>query len=444
MNPPACGWSLTLRSRDWRTLERHLFPGDDDEHGAVILAEQTTGPRGLRLLARRLLLACDGVDYVPGQHGYRALSPDFVRDCALQARAEGLSYLAVHNHGGFDTVAFSPIDLASHQRGYPALVQLTRGTVGGLVLAQGAAAGELWLSDGTRARLSEVVVPGNNLRRLRPTPAIAPAADARFDRQARLFGDAGQDVLRRMRVGVVGLGGAGSILVELLARLGVGHLVLIDDDRVTEDNLPRLLAAEPDDVGQPKTELAQRNALRANPAIDLDCQTLPVQSPTARAALERCDWIFLAADTHGARHWVNRVIEGHLIPGTQVGVKIPVDASGTVGMIHTVTRLLIPGEGCMWCNGLIDPTELAIDMAPHETRRQARYIDEVPAASVIALNAVAASEAVNHFMLAATGLHLDHNDTAHTLTVPRTRQRQLQTPRRDPGCRWCGEASPKC
>ena len=98
----------------------------------------------------------------------------------------------------------------------------------------------------------------------------------------------------------------------------------------------------------------------------------------------------------------------------------------------------------MWCNGLIDPTELAIDMAPHETRRQARYIDEVPAASVIALNAVAASEAVNHFMLAATGLHLDHNDTAHTLTLPRTRQRQLQTPRRDPGCRWCGEAFPKC
>lgn len=44
---------------------------------------------------------------------------------------------------------------------------------------------------------------------------------------------------------VAGLGGAGSIITEFLARLGVGELVLIEDDTVDNTNLPRLLGATP-------------------------------------------------------------------------------------------------------------------------------------------------------------------------------------------------------
>ncbi|WP_328648038.1 ThiF family adenylyltransferase [Amycolatopsis sp. NBC_00348] len=60
-----------------------------------------------------------------------------------------------------------------------------------------------------------------------------------------------------MRVAVVGLAGVGSIVTGL-PRLGVGHLV-VDDD---ESNLPRLIAVELDDVDARKTELAGRNARR--------------------------------------------------------------------------------------------------------------------------------------------------------------------------------------
>jgi hypothetical protein len=49
-------------------LRRHLFPGDRDEHGAVILAGLAASARGMRLLAREVVLARDGVDYVPGRH----------------------------------------------------------------------------------------------------------------------------------------------------------------------------------------------------------------------------------------------------------------------------------------------------------------------------------------------------------------------------------------
>ena len=52
-------------------LHRHLFPGDKDEHGAVLLAgiSQTNGR--LTLLVRELHLAVDGVDYTDGKIGYR-------------------------------------------------------------------------------------------------------------------------------------------------------------------------------------------------------------------------------------------------------------------------------------------------------------------------------------------------------------------------------------
>ena len=439
INPPAAGWSLTLPPRIWADLSGHLF-GDDQEHGAVLLAGLADGPRGPRLLARRLILAADGQDYIPGQRGSRMLTSDFVRDVAVQAYDENLAYIAVHNHCGLNRVGFSSVDMASHERGYPALRQLTGQIVAGLVLTPHAAAGDLWLPDGTRTTLAEVTIPAGNLLRLRPDPASAAAYDQRQDRQARLFGDLGQEVLRQLRVAVVGVGGVGSIIVELLARLGIGHIVLIDDDNVDHEgtNVPRLIAAEPGDIDKPKTQIAARNARRANPDIELTILSTRAEDPDARQALAMCDWIFLAADGHAARHWVNAITSQYLIAATQAGVKIPVNTeTGDIGQIHAVTRLILPGQGCMWCNGLIDPTELAIDMHPGHEREAARYVDESPAPSVIALNNLAAAEAVNHFMLAATGLHQHDDDLAWVIHRPRTRERDLLIPRQIPDCPWC-------
>lgn len=143
-------------------------------------------------------------------------------------------------------------------------------------------------------------------------------------------------------------------------------------------------------------------------------------------------WIFHATDTDAARHWDNETCHRHLIPATQAGVKIPVQPDGQVGQIHAVTRLIIPGKTCMWCDGLINSTKLAIDMHPAAERVHARYLEEVPAPSVIALNNVAVAEAVNHFVLAVTGLHTDDADTASVMHRPRSRDCDLLTSRHGP------------
>lgn len=438
VNPPARGWSLTLRPRDWARLEQHLF-GDGDEHGAVVLAECVDGPRGPRLLATQVLLAEDGIDYVPGTHGHRALTATFVRDAALRARAGRLAYIAFHNHGGSTHVGFSGVDLDSHERGYPAIRKITGHTVGAVVCTPQAAAGDLWLPDGTRAPLAELVVPGPQLRRLRPEPA-KPAVGGRvaFDRQARLFGDLGQATFREMTVAIVGLGGVGSIVAEYLARVGIGHLILIDNDTVDETNLPRLVGATRRDIGKPKVNLARRNIRRANPHSKVTLQRSAVQDPDALQLLVTADWIFLAADTHAARHWVNAIVEVYLVPATQMGVKVPVGTSGEIGRIHAAYRRMSPGDGCFWCNGLINPAELAIDMAPAAERERAQYVDNVPAASVITLNGITAAQATTDFQLAITGLST--YEAMHHFEFVRDRTAMSTLPRRDADCGWCGES----
>jgi hypothetical protein len=241
-------------------------------------------------------------------------------------------------------------------------------------------------------------------------------------------------------VAIVGLGGAGTLLTEGLAGLGVGHLVLIDDDTVEESNLPRLTGADQGDVGRPKTELAARLACRARPGIGLTAIESRVEDPDARRELTQCDWIFLAADGAAARHWTNAIVQQYLVPATQVGVKIPVDR-GVVGQIHAAARLVLPGTGCLWCDGLIDPTDLAIDMMNPSDRAAAQYVPAVPAASVMPLNMLAVGEALTHFMHAVTCLHDDDLVISGVLHRPRSRERDMLLSRQDDHCRWCSSGA---
>jgi len=171
MNPPAEGWSLILPQWLWADLSNHVLADGADRAG-VILADHAGGQHGPRLLGRVFVPARDDIDYLEGSPGYWSLSPEFIRDAAVRARDERLAHLAVHNHRGNATVGFSHIELASHERGYPALLRITGQIVGAVVLTSRAAAGHLWLPDGTRAPLVEVIVPGRPARLAAPTQVL--------------------------------------------------------------------------------------------------------------------------------------------------------------------------------------------------------------------------------------------------------------------------------
>lgn len=447
-----------------RELNAHLFPGDHDEHGAVICATVQHTPRGTRLLARDLFLAYDGVHYLPGQRGYRMLSAEFVMDCALHCAEHGLVYLAVHCHGGNDYVGFSGTDLASHERGYPALLDITDGPpVGGLVFATGAVAGDLWQPDRSRVQLERAVVPGQPIVRLHPQPPAPPAAAGEgYDRQARLFGDRGQALLAGLKVGIIGLGGAGSLVNEYLARLGVGEIIAIDPDRIEPSNRPRIVGSRRRDTRPwlthprlpaalhrlgaarrtAKVAIGERVAREANPDITYRAIHRDVVDADIAELLTDCDFLFLCADTAQARLVFNAVVHQYLIPGIQMGAKAQVHPdTGDLLDLFTVTRVVLPGEGCLWCNGLISPSKLQDEATDPDQRAVQRYVDDpdLPAPSVITLNAVAASLAVNEFLMMVTGL-AEPRDLEWIRTLPRTGEVVTEAPRHDACCRECSAA----
>jgi molybdopterin/thiamine biosynthesis adenylyltransferase len=454
--------SLTMTGSQWTALHGHLFPGDRAEHGAILRCGLAESEGVVRLLVREVRLADEQTQYVPGTRGHRALSAGFVLDAALDFAEDKSIYLAVHCHGGADEVAFSKVDLASHELGYPGLLELI-GTpvVGALVFARNAVAGDLWFPDGTRAEIDSLVITDPVRRSLTPAPPVVLVADSHYDRQARLFGDRGQAILRQQTIGVVGLGGAGSLINELLARLGVGHVILIDPDRVETSNLSRLVGGTRRDaqtfltrstrprwvrrlgtrLAARKVDVAARVARAASVGTRITRIAAGVEDESVARQLLACDHIFLAADSATARLVVNAICHQYLIPVTQVGAKVTTAGDGTVTDIFAVSRLITPGRGCLKCNGLISADRLRQEATAAEQLERQRYVDDsgVHAPSVITLNAIATAHAVNSWMLRTTGLVPDDEAPwAHFDAV--TGDLTADEPRADPDCTQCGPA----
>lgn len=456
-------WTLIVPADLMSHLEGHLFPGDGDEHGAVIAAGLVETERGTRLLARDLFLAKDGIDYVPGQRGYRMLTASFVRDKVLYCRDERLVYLAIHCHGGTDRVGFSGDDLASHERGYPALLDVARGQpVGALVFARNAVAGDIWLPGGERVALTSARVVGRATRSLYPEPPPKPPrCGPAYDRQARLFGDKGQAILSDLKVGIIGAGGAGSLLVEYLSRVGVGHLIVADPDRLEESNLPRVVGSSAWNVlpwltdgrrpgwmrrigerlSAKKVRIAERVAKRANPRIRFEGIDGNIVDETVAHRFVDCDYLFLAADSMQARLVFNSLVHQYLIPGVQVGAKVLVDkATGDILDVFSVFRPVTPDSGCLWCNEVISSAKLQEEALTKEERRAQNYVDDpdVKAPSVITMNAVATSLAANDFLFAVTGLLEGAATGDYIRALPRMRDFRFDQPRKSHDCIECG------
>ena len=253
--------TLRMTAGQIALVRRHIFRGDHEEHGAVLLVGSRRDEGRTTLLARELDLLSDE-DFPPGEHGYRQIAAAALARLGNRAYEEGLGLLTLHSHPrATDRVALSGDDLEGHRRVFPYLQDIVGGRpVGGIALGAQSADGEIWLSSEQIHRLECIEVIGERMETLRPGPAPRAALTRdRYDRQVRLFGAEGQARLKAMSVAVVGVGGGGSLIVEQLAHLGVGEIIAVDFDRVAEHNLSRIVGARAKDGrrGTKKVEVAR-------------------------------------------------------------------------------------------------------------------------------------------------------------------------------------------
>lgn len=359
-------YSLTLRQDHFETLKGHLIQPDACERAVYVLCREgriDADPWDRE--AHRKFLSCevrpvpaeDVVESTPGHITWRTRS--FV--AALKAaKADGMTVAVIHNHPpGVDR--FSGQD----DRNEPDLAQLAINRNGpgtnvlSLVLtADGLLAGRIWLApkkDG-HAPLRMIRVMGRDFALHYPGRGRG-LSSAAFDRQALALGQALNHDLAALRVGIVGCGGTGSATAMVLARLGAGQIVLIDNDIVDRTNLNRLHGARQADADAMRAKVKVVAHTIAEKGLGV--RVLPIEAwvgdERCRDALKSCDIVFGCTDDNEGRLFLNRLAYYYLIPVIDMGLAIDV-GDGEVPEIKAFdgrVTVLHPHATCLLCRNVI-------------------------------------------------------------------------------------------
>ena len=94
--------------------------------------------------------------------------------------------------------------------------------------------------------------------------------EEQFSRTISLIGKEKFKKLQNSTVAVYGIGGVGSYVAEGLVRGGIGHIILIDNDKISITNINRQIHATFDTIGKDKTEIMKQRILSINPEIKIE------------------------------------------------------------------------------------------------------------------------------------------------------------------------------
>lgn len=110
---------------------------------------------------------------------------------------------------------------------------------------------------------------GQSLQAIECAALLEGIVPERYCRNQQFLSNKDQLQLLRSHVAIIGLGGLGGTVTEILARIGVGKLTLVDGDCFDESNLNRQLLCTPLNLGKPKAEAAMTRVQEINPATEV-------------------------------------------------------------------------------------------------------------------------------------------------------------------------------
>jgi molybdopterin/thiamine biosynthesis adenylyltransferase len=124
---------------------------------------------------------------------------------------------------------------------------------------------------------------------------------SRYERSIGTLGLEGQARLLSSTAAVVGCGGLGGLIVDLLARAGVGKLILVDGDIFTDNNLNRQVLSTEDLMGARKADVAAAHVAAVNGAVEVISFPDQLSNENAESILSGCDVAVDALDNNSSR-----------------------------------------------------------------------------------------------------------------------------------------------
>ncbi len=231
---------------------------------------------------------------------------------------------------------------------------------------------------------------------------------AHAQRHAQLFGERTTGLLQQLTVGVVGCSGTGSFVIEMLARLAVKALVLVDPDRVECRNLNRIVGTTAADAAAQRSKVKVLGEHVARIGLGTRVAIVDRELATADAvrALAGCDILFGCMDSHDGRRTLNRLASFYVLPYFDCGVGLTADGVGGIDDVTAASHYVQPARSTLLARRAISQKRADAEGMARRNPTQylalhaEKYIDgvEVDSPAVISVNALAASLVVNEFL----------------------------------------------
>ncbi len=155
----------------------------------------------------------------------------------------------------------------------------------------------------------------------------------RYDRN-RIFTETEMTKLQASKICIVGCGGLGGYLAEMLVRVGIGQVVLVDGDVFDESNLNRQLYATTDNLGRSKALEAKKRLAAINPETRIFAHHAKLDQGNVYDMIQDCDLVMDALDNIATRFIVQQACEKSGIPMVHGAI------AGWYGQVTTI----LPGD----------------------------------------------------------------------------------------------------
>ncbi len=162
----------------------------------------------------------------------------------------------------------------------------------------------------------------------------------RYKRQILLFGEEGQEKLKKSRIFIAGAGGLGCPISIYLAVAGIGTITVIDKDVVEQTNLNRQILHYDRDIGKKKTVSAGEKLSEINPDIRVKVVDTTIDETNVMRLVGNADGIVDAMDNFPTRYLLNNAA---------INKKIPLFHGAIRGLYGQATTIIPQKTACLRC-----------------------------------------------------------------------------------------------
>jgi len=407
---------ITITEKDFELLKSHLLRDSGGEEAALLIAGTSETKQMMNFLVREVIPVREN-GFLEKSYAFLTISPDFMMPILKRCRYDRLSVLLAHSHPfSEDSVTFSSIDASGERILMPKVQQrIPDRHHGTIVLGRASIDARVWEKGKNKSRPVDMVrVVGSQIRTYQTTSSellnnSKTTSGNRHDRQKLALGETGQKKLQEVTVGIVGVGGVGSLVFQELVHLGVEKFIIIDDDVVEESNLSRIVGSRPRDARNrtPKVKVMKRLGRQINPEVRISSVKGSVNNASIALKLRYADAIFCCTDNLSSRIVLNRMAFQYLVPLIDMGIDIQCEEKGKITSAGGRVMVILPDGPCLECLGILNSEIIQQEIRQIESGQRAHrnYIlgATVEAPSVISLNGVVASLAVTAFLNLLTG-----------------------------------------